>query len=164
MQRGCLKQLALQRIQLHKCDSVPAPLFKSNCPEQLTQPAYKTLPVQRDHLRHLTSCFCWLVLSVLKLFLQREPLPVGQHPPPHRKHWDLCSWLQQYVIIPIQMLVLLPPLFSLFAGHLLLLLHFQGWASQPSTHWTPSLWSNNFREGWVQSCEGFSKGVPRDTE
>lgn len=108
MYKRCLKQLVLQWIQLHKCDSVPAPLFKNNWPEQLTQPVYKTLPVQRAHLPYLMSWFCCFLLSTLKQFLQGKPLLIGYHPPPCWKLWDLCTWLQQYVeplIIPVQILV-----------------------------------------------------------
>lgn len=43
-------------------------------------------------------------------------------------------------------------------------IHFQGWTSQLSTHWTSRLWGNNFRNGWVESCEGFPREVPRNTE
>lgn len=103
MHRGCLKQLVLQWTQVYKCDSVPVAAFKSNCPKQLTQAAHKTLPIQRAHLRHWTTCFGWFVLSILVLFL-----PIGHHPLPHWKHWDPCSWLQRCVepvIIPVQILV-----------------------------------------------------------
>lgn len=137
MHKGCLKQLVLQQIQLHKCDSVPVPLFKSNCTEQLTQPAYKTLPIQRTYLHNLICCSsCYFVPTILKLLLQGEPLLIGQHQPPH---WAFVVGFSGSVWSSfIQLLVSknsLSPTIILFARHLRLPLHFQGWTSHLSIIW-----------------------------